>query len=132
MDIYLNSTLLQAVFELPYNDGSLPDALLDLFGELGSKRQTVLLAFPPKAAGTFLRTAVEHATGGGLVRCCYAQGNRDAQPYLPTFIAYFAGAFGPGPMVGHLHMQAFPANTAFLQAFGIRPVIMIRNIADML
>jgi hypothetical protein len=42
------------------------------------------------------------------------------------------GGFCSGPMVAHLHMQAFPANVAFIEAFGIRPVIMVRSIPDML
>ena len=132
MDVYLDNSMLEAVFQLPYNDGSLPAAMQDFFEEMGARRPTVLLAFPPKAAGSFLRAAVEQATGGQLMRCCYAQGGRDAQPYLPTFIAYYAGARGAGPMVAHLHMQAFPANRAFVEGFGIRPVVMVRNIADML
>ena len=62
----------------------------------------------------------------------YAQGARDTQPYMPTFIAYYLGGFCAGPLVTHVHMQAFPANVAFLEAFDIRPIIMIRSIADML
>jgi hypothetical protein len=91
-----------------------------------------VLAFPPKAAGTFLRAAAIKATGGELLRIVYAQGARDAQPYLPTLVAYYLGGFCTGPMVTHIHMQAFPANVAFLKTFGIRPSVMIRSIPDML
>jgi hypothetical protein len=51
---------------------------------------------------------------------------------MPTFIAYYLGGFCAGPMVAYIHMQAFPANMSFLEIFGIRPIIMIRSIPDML
>jgi hypothetical protein len=35
-------------------------------------------------------------------------------------------------MVAHMHMQALPANRRFLEVFGIRPVIMLRPIPNML
>jgi hypothetical protein len=35
-------------------------------------------------------------------------------------------------VVAHVHMQAFTANRNLLSAFAIKPVIMLRNIADML
>lgn len=132
MDLYLDRPALEAVFHLPDNDGSYAQSERAFLSAQGSRRPVILLAFPPKAAGTFLRAAAARASGGDVLRVCYAQGDRDAQPYLPTFLAYYAGAFCAGPMVAHLHMQAFPANTAFLQALGIRPVIMVRSIPDML
>ena len=132
MDIVLDRAAQEAMFDLPSNEGVYPDALRAYLGALGAKRPAVVLAFPPKAAGTFLRAAVIQATGGELLRTVYAQGARDAQPYLPTFIAYYLGGFCRGPLVTHIHMQAFPANVSFLEAFGIRPIIMIRSIPDML
>lgn len=132
MSISLDRTAREALFELPDNDGAFPTELRAYLGALGEKRPAILLAFPPKAAGTFLRAAAIKATDGELLRVVYAQGSRDAQPYLPTFIAYYLGGFCTGPLVTHVHMQAFAPNTSFLEAFGIRPVIMLRSIPDML
>ena len=132
LDLHLDRPALEAIFHLPANDGSFKEEQRSFLAAQGARRPTVLLAFPPKTAGTFLRGAAVKATGGEVLRVCYAQGDRDAQPYLPTFLAYYAGAFCTGPMVAHVRMQAFPANTAFLEAFGIRPVVMLRSIPDML
>ena len=132
VDLYLDRPALEAIFHLPNNDGSFDEEPHRFLAAQGARRPVVLLAFAPKSAGTFLRAAAVKATGGEVLRVCYAQGDRDAQLYLPTFLAYYAGGFCAGPMVTHVHMQAFPANTAFLSAFGIRPIVMVRNIPDML
>ena len=132
MDITLDRAALEAVIELPGNDGTFPDKLKSYLASLGARRPAIVLAFPPKAAGTFLRAAAIKAVGGELLRIVYAHGARDAQLYLPTLVAYYLGAFCNGPMVSHIHMQAFPANTAVLNALGIRPIVMTRSIPDML
>jgi hypothetical protein len=132
LDLYLDRPALEAIFHLPGNDGSFREEQHRFLAAQGARRPAVMLAFPPKAAGTFLRAAAVKATGGEVLRVCYAQGDRDAQLYLPTFLAYYAGGFCTGPMVTHVHMQAFPANIAFLEAFGIRPIVMVRSIPDML
>jgi hypothetical protein len=132
MEFDLDQAALEAIFEVPNVEGIFPPALRNYLQELGRRRPSVLLAFPPKAAGTFLRQAAIVATGGDLIRIVHAQGGRDAQPYLPTFLAYYHGGITRGPMVAHVHMQALPANVRFMEAFGLRPIVMTRNIPDML
>ena len=132
MEFQIDQACLEAIFEVPDIEGQFPPALRAYLRELGGRRPCVLLAFPPKSAGTFLRQAVIVATGGDLIRIVHAQGGRDAQPYLPTFIAYFLGGITRGPMIAHAHMQALPANIHFIEAFGLRPCIMLRSIPDML
>jgi hypothetical protein len=128
----LSPDSVNAVFSLPHPDGRFEGRALEHLRAEGKKRPAILLAFPPKAAGTYLRTAILYAADGQLVRAGHAQGGRDAVPYLPTFIAYYAGGVTPYNLVAHAHMQALPANRAFLEAFGIRPVAMMRPIPDML
>jgi hypothetical protein len=129
---HLDENAILAAFAQPAHDGAFPDAFRRYLQDLSAKRGCVLLAFPPKAAGTFLRTAAIAATGGQLVRAVHAQGGRDAQLYLPVFLAYFRGALGEGPMVAHVHMQALPANRHFLEALDLKPAVMVRSISDML
>lgn len=123
---------LVSVFATPNQDGSFPDETRDLLQRLGTKRKLVFMAFPPKAAGTFLRTAVICAVGGQLVRIAHAQGGRDATPYLPTFVYYYMGGITDKILVSHSHMLALPSNINFLETFGICPVIIKRSIPDML
>jgi len=121
-----------AVFTQPRSDGSFPSGLAGYLHAISQRRPVLFFAFAPKAAGTFLRSAAIDAVGGQLVRASYAQGGRDAQPYLPVFINYYLGGVSDGPMVVHAHMQALPANRHFLEVMGIRPIIMLRAIPDML
>ena len=92
----------------------------------------MVLAFPPKAAGTYLRSAAVSAVGGQLVRTVQAQGGRDATFYLPTFILYYTFGVPPRPLVTHVHMQALAANRHFMEALDLKPVVMIRALPDML
>jgi hypothetical protein len=51
---------------------------------------------------------------------------------MPTLIGYHLGGICSGPAITHVHMQALPSNRHFIEMFGIRPVIMIRSVPDML
>ncbi len=128
----LDEMAVLAAFAQPNNDGSFPEAFRTYLRTLGAGRRSVILAFPPKAAGTFLRTAAIVAADGQLVRIVHAQGGRDAQPYLPVFLSYFHGMMGTSVLVAHVHLQALPANRHFFEALDLKPVIMLRGIADML
>jgi len=128
----IDETAVAAAFAQPDIDGRFSGPLGDYLRIAGHRRPVLFFAFPPKAAGTFLRAAAIEAVGGSLVRGVHAQGGRDAQPYLPVFLQYYLGGLCAGPMVVHAHMQALPANRHFLEALGIRPVIMLRPIPDML
>ncbi len=121
-----------AIFVLPLPDGSFEPEHASFLRELGRRRQSVMLAFAPKAAGTFLRAAAIAAVDGQLVRVVHAQGGRDGTPYLPTYIRYFLGGYPQDILVTHLHMQAFPANRSFIEALDLMPVIMLRSVPDML
>ena len=129
---HLDENAIRAAFAQPAPDGAFPGAFGTYLKSIARDRPSVLLAFPPKAAGTFLRTAAIVAANGQLVRVVHAQGGRDAQLYLPTFLAYYRGALGDVPLVSHAHMQALPANRHFIEALDLKPVIMVRSISDML
>jgi hypothetical protein len=132
MGAIIDGKAVTAVFTQPRFDGSFPSGLAEYLNAISHRRPVLLFAFAPKAAGTFLRTAAIEAVGGQLVRVTHAQGGRDAQPYLPVFINYYLGGICDGPLVAHVHMQALSANRHFLEVLGIRPVIMLRSIPDML
>jgi hypothetical protein len=130
--LQIQPDIADAIYTLPDPDGSFAPAQQHLFRRLGVKRKALVLAFPPKAAGTFLRAALIKAVDGQLVRIVHAQAGRDATPYLPTLLRYYDGGVSDKTLVTHVHMLALPANLHLLSAFGIKPVIMIRSIPDML
>jgi hypothetical protein len=121
-----------SAFSLPQDDGTFDDEFAAYLAEVSQKKPVVLLPFAPKSAGTFLRSAVIEATGGQLVRCVHALGGRDGQLYLPVFLRYYLGGVCEGPLVSHVHMQAFPATCRLIEALSLKPAIMIRPIPDML
>ena len=127
-----DQTAIAAAFAQPDADGRFSGAFGAYLKRIGAQRKAVVFVFPPKAAGTFLRTAAIAACDGQLLRIVHAQGGRDAQPYLPLLVDYFTGGLTPKTLVAHIHMQALPANRYILEAFGIRPIIMLRSIPDML
>ena len=121
-----------AIFTPLAEDGGFDPDIARYLGELGQARPSIILAFPPKAAGTYLRSAAISAVGGQLVRTVQAQGGRDATFYLPTFILYYTRGIPSRPLVTHVHMQALAANRRFIEALDLKPVVMIRPLADML
>ncbi|MDE2183779.1 MAG: sulfotransferase domain-containing protein [Alphaproteobacteria bacterium] len=128
----LDQSATRAAFEMPDITGRFDEALTEYLTTIGARRAMVMFAFAPKAAGTFLRSAAIHAIDGQLMRVTHALGGRDGTPYLPAFILYYAGHFPARTLVTHIHMQALPANCRMLEAFGIRPIIMLRDLGDML
>jgi hypothetical protein len=131
MPALIDSSAIRAIFETPEIDGSFQGAVLDYLRQTGTGRPLLLLAFAPKAAGTFFRAAATLVVKGRLVRLVHAQGGRDAQLYLPYLLACLLDPNAP-PTIGHVHMQAFAASRNLITALGLKPIIMLRDVADML
>jgi len=132
MPAKIDTNAMYAVFEMPTPEGIYPPKFVEYFRSLGRMRPILFLSFAPKAAGTFFRQAAMEALGNGaLIRFTQAQGGRDGTPYLPNFLSALLDDKRSG-FVGHLHMQALPANRNFIEMFGLKPVIMVRDIPDML
>lgn len=132
MATQFDAEALGALFLQPNLDGSFAPEQQAYLNQLGARRPSVILAFAPKAAGTYLRTAAITAINGKLVRTIHAQGGRDSSFYLPFFLLYYAGNVPPETMVTHVHMQALAANRHFMDAFDLKPAVMLRSIPDML
>jgi hypothetical protein len=132
MSIPLEIEAVEAIFAPLQGDGAFDPDITKYLSELGQARPCVVLAFPPKAAGTYLRSATIAAVDGKLVRTVHAQGGRDASFYLPTLLLYYAAGIPACPLVTHVHMQALAANRHFIEALDLQPVVMIRSLPDML
>jgi hypothetical protein len=130
--IPFDENAIQAAFAQPDCEGRFAPDFAAYLNELSQTRPSIVLAFAPKAAGTYLRTAAIEAVGGQLVRTTHALGGRDASFYLPTFLNYYAHGVPSRTLVTHVHMQALQANIHVIEALDLRPVIMLRAIPDML
>jgi len=131
MSAIIDSSAIHAIFATPFPEGSFEGPTLQYLREVGARRNILLLAFAPKAAGTFFREAAVKTLNGQLIRLAHAQGGRDGTLYLPYVLRICLDSEAP-ETVAHVHMQAFESNRHLINALGLKPVIMIRNIADML
>jgi hypothetical protein len=131
MSAVIDSNAIQAVFAQPDPEGAFAGDYVTYLRSVGARRPVLFLAFAPKVAGTFFRQAAMEAVNGALFRTSHAQGGRDGTPYLPNLLACYLDKDLPEIIV-HTHMQAFIANRHILSVFGIRPVIMLRNLPDTL
>ncbi len=130
--INFDATAMSAILANPRIDGAFEGAFGDYTRALGARRPLVLLAFAPKSAGTFFRSAIIEAIDGQLGRIVHAEGGRDPAPYLPYLLSYFMGGVTPDTLVTHIHMPASDGNRHIIEAFGLKPIIMIRSIPDMM
>jgi len=94
---------------------------------MGGRQPILLLAFAPKCAGTYFPEAAIQALKGRMIEMCRQGGTL----YLPSLLAGLLDSSAQ-PGIAHIHMQALTENRRFIEALGLKPVIMIRNIADML
>ena len=85
----------------------------------------IFIACVPKSASTFLRNLLLKLTGYRDMFAVYAAGQTEHEIYLPTL-----REFAHLDTVTQQHCRASDANVHLMQAFGIRPVVLVRNIFD--
>ena len=101
--------------------------LSDFTTEITPKRlgRHLFIACVPKSASTFLKNLLVNVTGYRDLFTVYAAGQSEHEIYLPTLreSAHL-------DTVTQQHCRASDANVHLMQAFGIRPVVLVRNIFD--
>jgi tetratricopeptide (TPR) repeat protein len=101
--------------------------LSDFTDELAPEQlgRHVFIACVPKSASTFLKDVLVNLTGYKDVFMVYAAGQNEHEIYLPVLRdnAHL-------DTVTQQHCRASEANIHLMQAFGIRPVVLVRNIFD--
>jgi sulfotransferase family protein len=85
----------------------------------------IFIACVPKTASTFLKNLLVNITGYRDLFTVYAAGQSEHEIYLPTLrdSAHL-------DTVTQQHCRASDANIHLMQGFGIRPVVLVRNIFD--
>jgi tetratricopeptide (TPR) repeat protein len=85
----------------------------------------LFIACVPKSASTFLKNLLLSLTGYRDMFSVYAAGQSEHELYLPILLenAHF-------DTVTQQHCRASDANVHLMQAFGIRPVVLVRNVFD--
>ena len=85
----------------------------------------IFIACLPKSGSTFLKNLLLKLTGYRDLFTVYAAGQTEHEIYLPTL-----REFAHLDTVTQQHCRASDANIHLMQAFGIRPVVLVRNIFD--
>ncbi len=85
----------------------------------------LFIACVPKSASTFLKDLLLNLTGYRDLFSVYAAGQSEHEIYLPTL-----RDAAQRNTVTQQHCRASDANVHLMQAFGIRPVVLVRNIFD--
>ncbi len=85
----------------------------------------LFIACVPKSASTFLKNLLVNVTGYRDLFTVYAAGQSEHEIYMPTL-----RESAELNTVTQQHCRASDANVHLMQAFGIRPVVLVRNIFD--
>lgn len=85
----------------------------------------IFIACVPKSASTFLKNVLVGITGYRDLFAVFAAGQNEHDLYLPVL-----NEFAAQNTVTQQHARASEANIQLMQAFGIRPVVLVRNIFD--
>jgi hypothetical protein len=116
--------LLDTVVGAVAGDGLVPDEHPDFARQRGDK-QVIVVAAAPKAGSTFLVNTLMQLTGLRGFRLCSAYSTNEHDLYLPALCVMNASG-----CVSQLHMKGTFHNAALMRSFGIRPIILVRRIAD--
>ena len=87
----------------------------------------ILIACMPKSGSTFLKEALKQATGFAEAELTYAYERTEQELYLPKLVDAF-----PKKTVTQQHVRATAANLHLMKVFHIRPVVLTRNIFDVI
>ncbi len=124
------------IFECPTNHVNLTNALTmsgqrailsDYTTEITPEQvgRHIFIACVPKSASTFLKNLLVSLTGFKDVFMVYSAGQSEHEIYLPT-----VKEFAHDNTVTQQHCRASDANVYIMQAFGISPIVLVRNIFD--
>ncbi|MGI8917194.1 MAG: sulfotransferase domain-containing protein [Pyrinomonadaceae bacterium] len=104
-----------------------PAMLSDFTTEITTEQlgRHLFIACVPKSASTFLKNLLVDVTGYRDLFTVYAAGQSEHEIYLPTLrdAAHL-------DTITQQHCRASDANVHLMQGFGIRPVVLVRNIFD--
>lgn len=112
------------IFQAFRGNGLVNPNTADFVSRRGDKR-LIVVAAAPRTGSTFLSGALAKASGFPYARLCAAYSTNEHDLYLPGL--YILNQVG---CVSQLHMKGTYHNAALMRTFGISPIILTRNIYD--
>jgi hypothetical protein len=116
--------LLYAVVNAAVGNGLAPEGEVD-FTRGRAEHPLVVVAAAPKSGSTFLANTLRAVTGLRNFRLCAAYSTNEHDLYLPALC--LMSRYG---CVSQLHMKGTFHNAVLMRTFGVRPVILVRRIDD--
>lgn len=135
MSIY--EAIYRLMVSLPSSDGEIREPVKAAIRGAATANRQIILSYPPKVGGTFMRTALIHLLGkhyqAGLSRGSYANSDHARDPYFPLLLNQHL-AQGPRARATVMHLHMYPSRhaTDLLEVFGVSMVLASRNILDTL
>ena len=122
---------------LPEADGTIKPDVESAIKNHKTDNINVVMAFPLKVGGTFLRTALIHLLAenysASLLRGSYASTDQTRDLYFPSILhQHVSRGDRPTATVAHCHMYATRPVTSILETFNMPVVVNTRNILDTL
>lgn len=117
--------MLRTLIQATYSAEAGLEVYSRLSRRLGRHKTTVFLACMPKTGSTFLKSVLLEVTGFAEGVLTYAFERTEQELYLPRLIDACRRN-----TVTQQHVRATAANVDLMQRFRIRPVILVRNLFD--
>jgi len=114
--------VLRSIAHAALHEGLPEDAT---FAQERGDRHLIVVAAAPRTGSTFLANVLIACTGYPGARLSAAYGTNEHDLYLPALCI-----FNQSGCVSQLHMKGSYHNAALLRAFAIQPIILTRNIFD--
>ncbi len=135
MSVY--EAIYKVMLATPTGTGVMQPQVKEIIQTTVSHNRQVLLAYPPKVGGTFMRTALINLLSENyqsyLSRGSYANLDQSRDLYFPTILSqHIVQNARPSAAVMHLHMYPSRHVTEIIEAFDIPVIIATRDILDTL
>ena len=115
---------LYAVVNAAVGGGLVPEGEVNFAKERANK-QIIVVAAAPKTGSTYLVNTLIQLSGLRGFRLCAAYSTNEHDLYLPALC--MINRYG---CVSQLHMKGTFHNAALMRSFGIKPIILVRRIED--
>jgi len=116
---------LDAVTGAAMGDGLVNEAAQLHFANERGDKKLIVVAGAPRSGSTFLANTLVKCTRLLYFRLCSAYGTNEHDLYLPSLC--LMNRYG---CVSQLHIKGTFHNAALMQAFGIKPILLVRQIDD--
>lgn len=123
--IRINTKLLvDSVLEAAFGNGLPAETAADIARYRG-KAPLIVVTAAPKSGSTYLANSLIHITGLRGFRLCSAYSTNEHDLYLPALCLMTANG-----CVTQVHMKGSYHNAELMRTFGIRPIVLVRRIED--